>query len=245
MPISPDALVAEIATASPATIAVFQRHHIDFCCGGRIPLSAACRDRGIETETVLQQLEAAVSPAADRTDWSAVNLSELITHIQQRYHEPLRDELPRLEAMLVRVLSRHGDQHGETLRPLHQVFDALQDELLAHMSNEDAVLFPAIRTLEADPDVDVATGAWLDQPIRVMQVEHEQAASALARIRLLTDDYTAPAGACPTFRGLYFGLWQLEVDMHVHIHLENNILFPRAAVLCPTPQASGDSSMNT
>ena len=231
MSITPDTLVADIATATPATIAVFQRHHIDFCCGGRIPLRDACQAQGLDPSSLLDELAQAAVPAADGTNWHTAELSALIDHIQARYHEPLRDELPRLRAMLATVVSRHGEHHAGTLLPLRETFEALQAELLLHMQKEDAVLFPFIRALEADPDANTATAAWIANPIRAMEADHDEAGAALSRMRLLTNDYTPPEGACPTFRGLYHGLAQLEADMHVHVHLENNILFPRAAAL--------------
>jgi regulator of cell morphogenesis and NO signaling len=237
MPLTADALVADIASTQPATIAVFQRHHIDFCCGGKIPLQEACQHAGVNTAVVMEELQAALSPVADTTDLPVADLTTLIGHIQQRYHQPLREELPRLAAMLARVVSRHGDRHGATLLPLQRVFEHLQAELLSHMAKEDAVLFPAIVALESGPAEARPSGGWLAQPIHAMEADHEAAGAALARMRELTGSYTPPAGACPTFRGLYFGLWQLEQDMHVHIHLENNILFPRAASLAHAADA--------
>src|SRR5690606_29563967 len=112
MSITPDTLVADIATATPATIAVFQRHHIDFCCGGRIPLRDACQAQGLDPSSLLDELAQAAVPAADGTNWHTAELSALIDHIQARYHEPLRDELPRLRAMLATVVSRHGEHHA-------------------------------------------------------------------------------------------------------------------------------------
>lgn len=230
MSITPDTLVAHIATDAPATIAVFQRHQIDFCCGGKIPLREACQAHGLDASSLVAELEQAVAPAADATDWRDADLSSLIDHIQQRYHVPLREELPRLHAMLIKVVSRHGDRHGDVLLPLLEVFEGLEADLLVHMRKEDTVLFPFIRALEADPDGDAAPAAWLSSPLRVMESDHEHAGAALTRMRTLTDGYTPPDDACPTFRGLYHGLAQFEADMHVHVHLENNILFPRAAV---------------
>jgi len=179
--------------------------------------------------SLLAELQQAAAPAADATDWRDADLSTLIDHIQQRYHEPLREELPRLHAMLAKVVSRHGDRHGDVLLPLLEVFEALEADLLVHMRKEDTVLFPFIRALEADPDANASTAAWLSSPLRMMEADHEDAGAALTRMRTLTGGYTPPDGACPTFRGLYHGLSQFEADMHMHVHLENNILFPRAA----------------
>jgi regulator of cell morphogenesis and NO signaling len=175
---------------------------------------------------------AATRPATAERTWAEASLTELISHIQTRYHEPLRDELPRLEAMVAKVLSRHGDKLPDLLPPLFETFVHLREELLEHMQKEDRVLFPVIVALEAGRPLPVSdAGAWLPSPIGVMESEHEAAGQALARMRELTSDYTPPEWACPTFRGLYFGLAQLETDMHLHVHLENHILFPRALKL--------------
>ena len=159
-------------------------------------------------------------------------LHELIAHIQARYHTHLCDELPRLDEMLAKVVSRHGDHLPETLLPLRDTFEALRDDLLSHMMKEDRVLFPGIVALEQGADrPDAEAASWLATPIAVMEAEHAEAGAALEAMRTQTNGYAPPDWACPTFRGLYFGLAQLESDMHVHVHLENHILFPRAAQL--------------
>jgi regulator of cell morphogenesis and NO signaling len=232
MQITPDTTVADIATAAPATIRVFQQHRIDFCCGGKVPLSQACAAKGLSTDRLLGELRTATSPDTVERNWSDAPLTALVEHIQERYHAHLREELPRLDAMLAKVVSRHGDHLPEILLPLQQTFIGLQLELLAHMLKEDRVLFPMIVALDAgQPLAAGEAAADLAAPIGVMEAEHAGAGAALARMRQLTGGYAPPEWACPTFRGLYFGLSQLEADMHLHVHLENNILFPRAAWL--------------
>ena len=232
MVITPDTTVADIATHAPATIRVFQQHQIDFCCGGRVPLGQVCADRGLDTDLVVTELVAAATPAAAEPTWADATLTALIAHIQRRYHEHLRTELPRLDAMVDKVVERHGDHLPEVLLPLQRTYKELQEELLTHMMKEDRVLFPFIAGLEAGRAVNVADAAeWIAAPISVMEADHEQAGAALATMRELTNGYAPPEWACPTFRGLYFGLAQLETDMHLHVHLENHILFPRAAQL--------------
>jgi regulator of cell morphogenesis and NO signaling len=239
MTITPDSTVAAIATELPATIRVFQRHHIDFCCGGRIPIAQACGAKGLDLDTVLGDLRTAAAMPSVERNWNDASLTALIAHIQHRFHEPLRAELPRLEAMVDKVVDRHGQHLPETLLPLQQTFRALREELLAHMLKEDRVLFPVIATLDAGAPVSVPdAAAWLASPIAAMEAEHADAGAALERLRQLTDGYTPPEWACPTFRGLYYGLAQLESEMHIHVHLENDILFPRAARLARTRQPS-------
>lgn len=230
MDITRETLVADIATTEPSTIRVFQAHNLDFCCGGRIPLAEACERHGLDADTLLAELRAASRTPDDTTDWQRAPLADLVTHIQQRFHQPLRDELPRLHQMVNRVVERHGRRLPDMLLPLKRTFEGLQQELLDHMSKEDAVLFPAMTALEASGGAESAAGQWLwiRGPIHVMEAEHEDAGAALARLREITNGYAPPEDACPTFRGLYYGLAQLESEMHLHVHLENNILFPRA-----------------
>lgn len=229
MTITAETTVAEIATTTPETIRVFQQHHIDFCCGGKIPLEAACKARGLDVDLILTDLQAVLAPPASQPDWASASLKALVEHIQRTYHAPLRIELPRLRAMLDKVVSRHGDQLSETLLPLQQTFVRLQRDLLDHMAKEDRVLFPFVVALESGVPQFVADAEErVKAPIAMMEAEHEDAGAALAFIRETTGDYTPPEWACPTFRGLYYGLAQLETEMHMHVHLENNILFPRA-----------------
>ncbi len=225
MNITRDSRVSDVATEAPATIRIFQEHGIDFCCGGKRPIAAACVEQGLDVDQLVTRLQAATRTADGERNWHMAPLGELVAHIQERFHEPLREELPRLTAMMAKVVSRHGDHLPDTLQPLQATLAALRDELLEHMAKEDGVLFPAIVAAEAGQ---AASSSWISQPIATMEAEHDHAGQALDRMRELTAGYTPPEWACPTFRGLYFGLAELERDMHLHVHLENNILFPRA-----------------
>ena len=231
MMITPDCTIAAIATDAPATIRIFQEHEIDFCCGGKVPLKEVCATRGLDLDALLVDLRAAASPAAAEPAWEGASVTALVQHIQARYHEPLRKELPRLDAMLDKVVSRHGTHLPEVLVPLQQTFKQLQLELLAHMVKEDRVLFPFIVALENGGPLPVSDPAWIESPISAMEADHQDAGAALARIRETTSGFAPPDWACPTFRGLYDGLAKFEADMHLHVHIENNILFPQAARL--------------
>ncbi len=221
--------VADIAVGMPATIKVFQQYHIDFCCGGRISLAAACAQHGVDPQALLADLQTAHAGAAPESDWWHAPIADLVAHIQARYHEPLRAELPRLAAMLDKVVSRHGDSLPDLLRPLQATYGRFSGDLMDHMLREDEVLFPAI--VEAVRSSRGAEWRWVEEPVEVLVAEHAAAGADLAAMRAITRGYAPPEGACPTFRGLYFGLAQLEQDMHVHVHLENHILFPRVAQL--------------
>ena len=231
MTITTSTLVADIATVSPATIKVFQRHRIDFCCGGRIPLGDVCEAHQIAAPVLIGELEEVLNATHPDIDWTKESLTSLVSHIQARFHRPLEEEIPRLRAMVDKVVSRHGARLSR-LAQLQETFIVLQHELLDHMKKEDVVLFPAIVALEAGAAPGRSAGwTWIDQPIGAMEAEHASAGAALERIAELTDGHVPPEDACPTFRGLYHGLSELERDMHVHVHLENHILFPRAAAL--------------
>ena len=225
MTISETTTVADIATAIPSSVRVFQQHGIDFCCGGRKPLGDVCQAQGLNVAEIAAAIEASakVGPS-DGRDWTREPLSALIGHIVATYHEPLREELPRLDAMARKVASVHGSKDPALVR-IGDIVAELAPELLTHMTKEEAVLFPAIAAIEAggrQPAFPVSA------PIAVMEHEHDYAGALLAELRTLTNGYEPPAWGCATLRALFHGLSELESAMHVHVHLENNVLFPRA-----------------
>lgn len=225
MTFTADTTVAEIATGVPASVKTFLRYGIDFCCGGKVALGAACRDRGVDYEEVARAIHAsAVDPAGPERDWRNAEPGELADHIVSRFHDPLREDLPALQQLAARVLASHGDKDPDLARGISSALGELTAELLQHMAKEEAVLFPAIRRL----DRGARAGIPIDMPIAVMEQEHEHAGALLARLRALTSGYQVPAWGCRTVRALYSGLERLEREMHLHVHLENNILFPRA-----------------
>ncbi|MFP3940626.1 MAG: iron-sulfur cluster repair di-iron protein [Thermoanaerobaculia bacterium] len=236
MDITPELHVAKIATRHPGTIRVFQRHGIDFCCGGKRPLAEACTEHGLDFESLREELAAEMAgPVPDEKDWNEASLTELIDHIVGRYHDSLRQELPRLAAMADRVLTVHGEKYPDMLPALARTFHGLRSELESHTMKEEQILFPWVREMEGlartGAGAAAAPGPSVDGPIAVMEAEHDDAAHALAELRRLTEGFQPPTGACTTFRGLYHGLAELEADTHRHIHLENNVLFPRAQAL--------------
>lgn len=211
--------VGKIAAQHPATTRVFSKHQIDYCCGGGRPLIGACEHRGLDVTAVLGELHQALETSErPPVQWDRAPVARLIEHIIATYHEPLRQELPRLEAMARKVHRVHGDKDPERLAALVDVVAALHAELLHHMAKEERILFPMLKMRQP------ATA-----PIRVMEREHDDAGQALAQIRRLTDGFSVPEAACTTWRALWDGLEQLESDLHEHIHLENNILFTNAS----------------
>jgi regulator of cell morphogenesis and NO signaling len=221
--------VGEIVVANPSSARLFERYGIDYCCGGNRPLAEACSEKGLSLEEFSRELTAADAPATER-DWRAAPLAELIGHIVGKHHNYLRSELPEIERKIDKVLAAHGERHGDTLSALREVFRGLKAELSEHMMKEERILFPMIRNMEISARLTMPAGA-IQHPIRVMEHEHASAGQALAEMRRLAKDFSPPDDACNTFRVLYRQIEELESDLHTHIHLENNILFPRAAEL--------------
>lgn len=227
--------VRDIAVENPASVRVFEKLGIDYCCGGRRPLAEACAEAGVPVEQALDLLANASPPEeAAETTWKTAPLSALTAHIVARYHEVARSEIPRIEALAHKVKSRHGSAHPE-LRDIGELFLSLAQELSTHMMKEEQVLFPYIERIEAAEQegkaVPVMPFGSVARPIAVMTADHDDAGALLARIRELSSGYAIPNGACPTYRALYSALEEFERDMHRHIHLENNILFPRAIAM--------------
>lgn len=239
--------VADVAAESLAAIRVFQKHGIDFCCGGQRPIADVCAPKGIAPEALISELESALAgPPNGEEDWNAASLRALIAHIVGKHHEYLRGELPRIQAWLDKVYSKYGEQDQEILGTLPEVFGNLRAELESHLQKEEMILFPWVARFEATmeaglPAPPLPFGSF-DGPIHMMEHEHENAGEALRHLRSATNDYQAPEHACRTYRALFQALEELEADLHIHIHLENNILHRRvrqmAAVQVGRPATS-------
>jgi regulator of cell morphogenesis and NO signaling len=229
---TPQTTVRDIALEQPAAIRVFERFGIDYCCGGRKPLAQACEERSIETKAVLAAIEeVAGNGRKPARDWSQASLQSICSYIVETHHAYVRAELPRLAMLAQKVVSRHRETHPE-LEQVQELIGFLEEELLQHLGKEEMVLFPYITKLERNMTAcgprPLGCFGGVRNPIRVMIAEHEAAGDALARMRTLSNGFAPPEGACPTFRGFYQSLAEFENDLHHHVHLENNILFPRA-----------------
>jgi regulator of cell morphogenesis and NO signaling len=224
--------VREIALEQPSSIRVFERYGIDYCCGGRKPLAEACAAGKLEVDTVIAALEAAAKTAAPIVqDWTEASLEKLSGHIVATHHTYVKRELPRLAELALKVVARHGATKAE-LPVIQASLARLDEELTQHLAKEEAVLFPYIVSLEraiaeggAKPHGCFGTVA---NPVAMMTQEHDAAGVVLAEIRQLSHNFVTPADACPTYHAVSDGVKDFEQDLHQHIHLENNILFPRA-----------------
>ena len=225
--------IGDMVREQPLRASVFERRRIDYCCNGKRTLEEVCAERGLDPDALRAELDAAPADGSGR-DLSAMGLAELAEYIVDRHHSYLRTNLPSIAQKASRVVAVHGGAHG-FLPDVERVFQGLADELVQHMMKEEIVLFPLIGRMEQAAELGqappAAPGGSVNNPIRMMEHEHDDAGRALEILRELTSDFTLPDGACNTFRALYAQLEDLERDLHTHIHLENNILFPRAAAL--------------
>lgn len=236
--VSEETTVRELVVKYPRARPVLERLGIDYCCGGGHALKEAAAEKGVNLDALFEALEdslSAPSPDDAEKDWSAATPTELADHIEERHHTFMKEQLPRLRDLLAKVLDAHGPRHGDMLKQLLETYDSLRREIEQHLMKEEQILFPAIRQIDAYAREGGAKPALhcglVQNPIRQMEHEHDNAGAALARMRELTSDYTLPDDACNTFGALYDGLRELEDDLHEHIHLENNILFPEVVEL--------------
>ena len=232
MTINATKTVRELAVELPASTRLFEKLGIDYCCGGAAPLTEACARAGVRVDEVVSSLERlteSIETAA--TDWQTATLNDLINHITATHHVFTREELDRIDPLLSKVCSVYGERRPELLR-IQTLFQDLKRELMPHMMKEEQVLFPYITELEAALSVaavrPTAFFGTVRNPVRMMMMEHDAAGAILRHIRELSDDFTPAADACVSYQTLYHALEELERDLHQHIHLENNILFPRA-----------------
>src|SRR5579885_303156 len=235
MNLAADRTVRELVIENPAAARIFEELGIDYCCGGYRTLEEACARADVPVERVAKSLQT-VEPVPEDRDWLAEPLFELIAHIKNPHHRYPRDEIRRLGPLFEKVCSVHGQRHPELLH-MRATFAALADELNTHLMKEEAVLFPYIIRMEEsvlahEPVLPPPFGA-VRNPVSMMMREHDDAGAALRELREASRGYTVPADACLTYRTLYEALAQFEADLHRHIHLENNILFPRAMAMEP------------
>jgi len=224
--------VREVALQLPESTRLFERLKIDYCCGGNEPLAQACASAGVDIENVMEMLtEATQSTAPDEDGFQNASLPELISHILDTHHVFTKSEMERLQLLADKVLAAHGGNHPELVH-LNELFTRLCADLKPHMFKEEQILFPYIVALtEAAGQKRAAPFApfgTVKNPIRMMMMEHDTAGEILRELRALTGDYKAPADACISYKTLYQALENFEKDLHQHIHLENNILFPKA-----------------
>lgn len=210
-----DQPLAEIAIELPMSTEIFRRHQLDFCCGGKQTLKDACAKKNIEPESIINELSLLSGDSKIREERP---LKELTAFIVERYHDDLRRRFPELHNLALKVERVHAD-HEQCPKGLSQFLNLMMQDMFLHMMKEENVLFPLINS---------GRGNIAFMPIKVMSQEHESHGKHLEELRALVSDYVPPQDACTTWRALYKGLEKLEEELMDHIHLENNIVFPRA-----------------
>jgi regulator of cell morphogenesis and NO signaling len=222
--------VAQLAISHPGALAVFTKYNIDYCCGGHRSLEDACRRIGLDPEKIKAEIlltsEKETSESLRPENWTSMLL---IDYIVQNHHAYVKKAIPEIQAFLDKVCDAHGNDRLE-LFEIRENFFALSDELISHMQKEELVLFPAIKRLEAQNNADHPLMTTIQAPVGAMEHEHIIAGDLIKEIRSLSDNYTPPDFACPTYRIAYKKLQEFDNDLMRHIHLENNILFERIKV---------------
>ena len=228
--------VREIALEAPLTTKVFENYKIDYCCGGNRFFLDACRTAGADAENVLKEISVCLeSPAETEFDWvKTASLGRLTDYIVDKHHTFTRDEIKNLTPLMIKVAGRHGEHHTE-LYALEELFIELCNDLAPHLLKEEQVLFPYIKDLEnfkiKNGKVPLSCFGTVQNPVGMMMREHDTAGEILRSMREVSRDYEIPEGACPSYTALLTRLEAFEKDLHQHIHLENNVLFPKAIEL--------------
>jgi len=235
MAVTTEKTIKDLVLENPAATRVFEKFGIDYCCGGDKSLEQACREANLPMHQVLDLLDAAATRGAQTDpDWQEASLSELIAHITSTHHAHTRTEIARLGPLFDKVSSFHGKNHPELLQ-VQASFRGLAQELTMHMMKEEMVLFPYIVGMEQavirrEAVVPPPFGS-VRNPVSMMEHEHDSAGNALREMRHASSGYAPPPDACVSYQTLYKALTDFEADLHQHIHLENNILFPRAIAM--------------
>lgn len=225
--------VGEVVAEDYRAAAIFQKYGIDFCCKGNISVDEACSLHNLMTEDVMRELKILFASddahPADYQSWSPAFLAD---YIEETHHRYIQEKTPIILGYLAKLSQKHGGRHPELLE-INQLFSDSASELASHMQKEEQILFPRIRNLEAmngaTPQNHLIPSSILNAPIKIMMHEHENEGERFKKIETLTDHYQPPADACNTYKVTYALLREFENDLHLHIHLENNILFPKAA----------------
>jgi regulator of cell morphogenesis and NO signaling len=225
--------LAQIVNDNHKAASIFEKYELDFCCKGKRSLEQACMEKSLPVEKLLSELQAINNTCEIPVAYDKMTLTQLADYIVSKHHAYVRAEMPQIFSYLQRVATKHGDRHPE-MRKVFELFSTIKSEMEEHMDKEELVLFPRIEAAEeglrekSAPNMNVA---YVQNPIHVMEAEHEKAGELLAEIRELTSNYTPPSDACTTYRLSFSALKAFESDLHQHVHLENNILFPKAIEL--------------
>jgi regulator of cell morphogenesis and NO signaling len=222
--VAPTTTLAELVNQNPALARELEARSLDYCCGGRRSLAEACAEVGLDPDATAEALAAVAGPI-EPADWVDLEPAAMVDHLERTHHAFLHAELPRLVALAEKVASVHGGRHPELAEVAAGVGD-LRADLEPHLAKEEQVLFPMIRTMATSDTAPRFHCGSLGNPISMMLVEHDRTGDLLEQLRRLTDGYAVPDDGCASYRALYDGLADVEADTHLHVHKENNVLFP-------------------
>ncbi len=225
--------LGDIVARFPKAAEIFKENRIDFCCGGQRPLSEALKELKLDESELLGKLEESYKKVKGKeiasVDWRESGYGEMVDHILNTHHAFLRQGLPALSELVTTILRAHGAAHGDVLSRVHRLFHTLKMDLEQHMITEEEVFFPLIKKYEADPDPEIL--GKIVSIAEELEKEHDGAGDVIKELRSVTGDYGIPEDVCMTYESTYEKLKELEADLFQHIHLENNILFPRLTAL--------------
>lgn len=221
--------LSQHVTENHQTAGVFEKYGLDFCCKGKRPLKDACAEKNIPTEAIVKDLEEAYRLSLPKLDFTSMSLTELAEYIVRVHHSYVKANAPQIYYFVMKVASKHGARYPYMDEVL-ELFEEVKEEMEQHMEKEETILFPRIKLLEI-PGMVKGEAGFIQEPVDMMEAEHEAAGEKLYRIRELTNNYEAPEEACTTHRVALASLKAFEEDLHQHVHLENNILFPKAMKL--------------
>lgn len=223
--------LAGIVTGNHSAVPVLEKYNLDFCCKGKRTLADACREKGLSLEMVSHELESATAaPVTNKMPFKKMSAEQLISYILIHHHFYVKQSMPAIMSHLDKVAFKHGDRFPYMVE-VFNIFRNIQEEMTAHMHKEEMILFPRIKEVEAlyhTKHTRNLNESYISAPVKVMELEHDHAGDLLYKIRELTNNYTPPADACTTFKVSLAELKEFEEDLHRHVHLENNILFPLA-----------------
>jgi regulator of cell morphogenesis and NO signaling len=219
--------LSQIVTEHHQAAQVFEKYGLDFCCKGKRPLISALEEKELNKQTVLSDLEAAFGKTGMTADYDAMSLTELSEYIVRVHHTYVKLNSPQIYNYVLKVASKHGERYPH-MKEVYALFTDVMTEMESHMEKEEKILFPRIKQLEIPELAMGKTMEFISGPIDVMEAEHESAGGAMEKIREITNNYTPPEDACTTHRVALESLKAFEEDLHQHVHLENNILFPKA-----------------
>ena len=236
--------LAQIVNNNHQAASIFEKYHLDFCCKGKRSLEQACSEQELSVSQVAEELEDIFSKDNKQriVDFEKMDLTQLCDYILNTHHAYVKNEMPQIYAYLQKISSKHGDRHPE-LYQIFQTFSAVKEEMEGHMKKEELILFPRIKELlklanneNANLQLNIT---YLQSPITIMEQEHDHAGTLLNDIRIFSNDYTPPQDACTTYSLSFAALQAFELDLHQHVHLENNILFPKAIDMFRELQTTG------